>query len=408
MQRRALIFQCPSPSPVLFSSIMSAASTSTLRSVLALSLLAASIVHLFSPRATLPALGTPHARAVASAATAVTAPFSLGPVDARNTAYSMILVGPRLRRLYAVYAAFGLRRVDPARDILLFIKEHEPLDPDLQVVMDQLRVTVRRVGRHVDTKMEWDFGHCCGEFWGCWLKLLVWNETSYKAVMNIDTDFLALRSPGPDIFDFVARHATSPFDVGGVADPVVAASHPETHISDVFNGGMFVALPSAAAFSRIVTHAHSTAWRWGEMLWLNTFATTYGKWVRLPSRYNAFPMTMGSGSMLLFYNPINWGALTGLHFSGHSKVTPDTTENDCRRRERDCVECCVKWTQLGTAVKELLAANEALHEAVKKGGEDAAKAEIARLKAALPQDPASQTLGVAVGLRGPQPVPNKA
>ena len=372
------------------------------RTFVTLALVVTSVYYALSPLLQAPLPHVPLTRGTASAGGggAPAAPFSLGELTVRNTAYSMILVGPRARQLYAAITAYGLRRVDPDRDILLMVKITEPVDADIAQVLEQLRVTQRSMEERVMHKFEYDFGMCCEQFWGCWMKLAVWNETRYKAVMNVDTDFLVLRSPGPDIFDFMARHATSPFDVGGVADPVVGASHPETFITDVFNGGMFVALPSREAFARVVSHAHGSEWRWGEMLWMNTFATTFGKWVRLPSRYNTFPMTLGADSQLLAYNPINWAAIVGLHFSGNSKVMPDTTEAQCRSRARDCVECCLKWVALASRLHALLAANADVAEATRSGNAADLEAAVARVKAELPQDAESQRRGEAAARAG--------
>lgn len=369
------------------------------RSFVTLGLVATSLYHVLSP----PLLPLPHVQHAAvpqARGASGGAPFSLGELTTRNTAYSMMLVGPRTRQLYAAITAYGLRRVDPERDILLMVKVTEPMDADLVQVLAQLRVTQRAMAEAEMHKFEYDFGMCCEQFWGCWMKLTVWNETAYKAVMNVDTDFLVLRSPGPDIFEFMGKHATSPFDVGGVADPVVAASHPETFLTDVFNGGMFVALPSPEAFTRIVAHAHGSEWRWGEMMWMNTFAKTYGKWVRLPSRYNTFPMTLGAESMLLAYNPINWDAVTGLHFTGHSKVMPDTTEDQCRSRTRDCVDCCLKWVALVKQFNALLDANKDVAEATRNGNAADLAAALDKVRAALPRDAESQERGVDAAKKG--------
>jgi hypothetical protein len=264
-------------------------------------------------------------------------------------------VGPPRRQQYAAIAALALRSVDAKRDILLQVKE--PLTEELMEVLEQLRVTVQQMPFEPMVAMEWDFGMCCFEFWACWMKLLTWRETRYAAVMNIDTDFLALR-PMDRAFDIMAENAASPFDVGGTADPVVAAGHAEAAVSDVFNGGMFIALPSREGYEAFVEHAHSSRWLWGEMLWLNTFATKFGHWVRLPVTMNLFPSLLAPGSPLLPYGGVNWDSIYGLHFAGVSKVTPETTAAECRARTGDCVECCLKWVAAAARLEALVAANK--------------------------------------------------
>ena len=300
-------------------------------------------------------------------------PFSLS-LDATNTAYQMVMVGPYDRQLMAAIAALQLRRVDPARDILLHITR--PLEESLMEVFDQLRVRVLQVPHAQMVRAEFDYGQCCSMFWACWLKMLTWNQTQYRAVLNLDTDFLAMRSMG-GAFDLMAANAQSPFDVGGVADPVVAASHKDASIFDVFNGGMFLALPSREAFETFLVHAHTSRWQWGEMLWLNTFATTYGHWVRLPITYNIFPNMLRAGSPFLPYGDVNWDSIYGLHFAGISKVTAATTAEDCQGRGgTDCVPCCLAWVAAGERMAALLAANRRAREA---GGEQEAAATYAAL-----------------------------
>ena len=318
----------------------------------------------------------PHRGPPAPAAAAAPRPFTLA-LDASNTAYQMVMVGPYDRQLMAAIAALQLRRVDPQRDVLLHVTR--PLEEGLMEVFEQLRVKVLQVPHEPMVRAEFDYGQCCSMFWACWLKMLTWNQTQYRAVLNLDTDFLAMRSLG-GAFDLMAAAAQTPFDVGGVADPVVAASHKESSLFDVFNGGMFLALPSKEAFETFLVHAHTSRWQWGEMLWLNTFATAYGHWVRLPITYNIFPNMLRAGSPFLPYGDVNWDSIYGLHFAGISKVTAATTAADCEARgATDCVPCCLAWVAAGERMAALLAANRRVREA---GGADA-RGEAAGVYAAL-------------------------
>jgi hypothetical protein len=310
-----------------------------------------------------PSFSSSSAAAAAAAAAAgggsggAAPPFSL-PLTVHNTAYQMILVGPPIRQQLAVISALKLRATDYERDIILQVKE--PLTPPLMEALEQLRVTVKQMPFAPMVQMEYDFGQCCGHFWACWMKLLTWRETRYRAVMNIDTDFLVLKNMSR-AFDLMAANAHGPFDVGGVADPVVGASHRDSAQFDVFNGGMFIALPSEEGYEKIVAHAHGGKWMWGEMLWLNTFATRYGHWVRLPTTFNLFPTLIQSGSPYLTYAAPNWNSIYGLHFAGVSKAWPDTTREQClQRAELDCLDCCFMWVAAADSLRALLAANEAI------------------------------------------------
>jgi hypothetical protein len=305
------------------------------------------------------------------------APFSL-QLDASNSAYQLVIVGPETRQLLAVTAALQLRSVDAERDILLLVGA--PLTGPLMEALEQLRVTVTQVPFERMRQMENDFGPCCEQYWGCWMKLLTWRAPArYRAVMNIDTDFLAVGNLSR-AFSIFADDARGPFDVGGVPDPVVAASHDDPTTHDVFNGGMFIAQPSEEAFERVVRVAHATRCRWGEMLWLNTFASTVGRWVRLPNNFNLFPSLLGPTSPYLAYAPPNWRSIAGLHFAGVSKVWPDATAKNClERAELDCLECCLRWVRATKRLRALLAANTAL-----AGGGAAAAAAERVLAGALP------------------------
>jgi hypothetical protein len=316
--------------------------------------------------------------------------FSLS-LDASNTAYQMVMVGPYDRQLMAAIAALQLRRVDAERDILLHITR--PLEEGLMEVFEQLRVRVLQVPHAQMIRAEFDYGQCCSMFWACWLKILTWNQTQYRAVLNLDTDFLAAKSLA-GAFDIMAANAQSPFDVGGVADPVVGASHKEAALFDVFNGGMFLALPSKEAFETFLVHAHTSRWQWGEMLWLNTFATTYGHWVRLPITFNIFPNMLRAGSPFLPYGDVNWDSIYGLHFAGISKVTAATTASDCHgRAASDCVPCCLAWVAAGERMAAMLAANKRVREA---GGLDAGGEALGVLAALLPSGWAPSALATVV------------
>jgi len=291
--------------------------------------------------------------------------FSL-KLDVRNTAYQFILTGPEARQLLAVTAALQLRAVDAERDILVVAPA--PLTEPLMEVLEQLRATVVQVPFEEAQQMERDFNTCCDQFYGCWMKLLTW-RAPYRAVMNLDTDFLVLRNMSA-AFELMAAGARGPFDVGGVPDPVVAATQPDADgVHDVFNGGMFIALPSEEAYGRLFAHARGSRCMWGEMLWLNTFAATHGRWVRLPPNFNLFPSLLGPASPYLAYAPPNWNNIAGLHFAGASKVWPHNTREDClQRAELDCLECCIKWAEATARLRALLAANAALSRAAAGGG----------------------------------------
>jgi len=318
--------------------------------------------------------------------------FSLD-LNAGNTAYQMVMVGPYDRQLMAAIAALQLRRVDPHRDVLLHLTR--PMEDSLMEVFDQLRVRVMQVPYEEMVKAEFDYGQCCSMFWACWLKILTWNQTAYRAVLNLDTDFLALKSLS-GAFDIMAHNAKSPFDVAGVADPVVAASHKEAALFDVLNGGMFMALPSKEAYETFLVHAHTTRWQWGEMLWLNTFAATFGHWVRLPITYNLFPNMLRAGSPYLPYGDVNWDSIFGLHFAGVSKVTAGTTAEECTSRgDKDCVPCCLLWVDAANRMGALLAANKKLAQA--GGKSEAAQAEARGVyEALLPPGWAASALDIAV------------
>ena len=64
------------------------------------------------------------------------APFSL-QLDASNSAYQLVIVGPETRQLLAVTAALQLRSVDAERDILLLVGA--PLTGPLMEALEQLR-----------------------------------------------------------------------------------------------------------------------------------------------------------------------------------------------------------------------------------------------------------------------------
>lgn len=283
-------------------------------------------------------------------------PYSL-VLDESNTAYQMVLVGPGGRQEMALTAALQLRRVDAKRDIIIHVTR--PLNEAYMEAFEQLRVKVNQVAWSPMVRAEFDYGQCCSMFWACWLKILTWNQTQYRAVLNLDTDFLAVKSMG-GLFDIMAANAQTPYDVGGVADPVVATSHKETELFDVFNGGMFMALPSREAYERFLVHAHTTRWQWGEMLWLNTFAKRFGHWVRFPITYNLFPSMLKPNSPYLPYGDVNWDSIYGLHYAGTSKVTTDTSSGDCYSRgDGDCVPCCLMWVAAVERTRALVAANVA-------------------------------------------------
>jgi len=299
-------------------------------------------------------------RTVPAVGTGSHQPFQLGELNNRNTAYQFVLVGPLARQEMALTSIVQLRRVDPQRDIILHVTA--ALSEPIHEALEQLRVKVKQVPWAPMIKAENDFGQCCSMFWACWLKILTWNQTEYKAVLNLDTDFLTVKSM-EGLFDIMAANAQTPFDVGGVADPVVAVSHEDSQLFDVFNGGMFLALPSLPAFEKFLVHAHTTRWQWGEMLWLNTFARTFGHWVRLPITYNLFPSMLKPGSPYLPYGDINWNSIYGLHFAGPSKVTSETSAENCYGRgDKDCVPCCLLWVEAVERARGLLAANSAAGE----------------------------------------------
>jgi hypothetical protein len=207
--------------------------------------------------------------------------------------------------------------------------------------------------------IEWDFGVNCLEFWACHMKFLTWNQTDFAAVLNLDTDFIVRRPLGDALFAIVADAARSPFDVGGVADPIVAMSHKESAVFDVFNGGMFVALPSRAAFEALVAHAAGSRWIWGEMHTLNSFARALGQWIRLPITFNVFPNLLAEGTPNAPYGGVNMDSIYGLHFAGVSKTMVETTAADCRARDprKDCVACCLEWVAAADRLAALIAAN---------------------------------------------------
>lgn len=275
----------------------------------------------------------------------------------------------------AAIAALQLRSTDSRRAVLML--SSEPLTDELAEVMDQLHVTLRQTPFNIMKSMEWDFGVNCLEFWACHMKFLTWNQTDFAAILNLDTDFLVRKPMGDALFDIIADHAQSPFDVGGVADPIVAMSHKESAVFDVFNGGMFVALPSHDAFETLIAHAHASRWIWGEMHTLNSFARKWGHWIRLPITFNIFPNLLHDGTPTAPYGGVNMDSVYGLHFAGVSKTMPETTADDCRGRSplKDCIACCLEWVAAADRLRALIDANRVAHT-------DAAAAE--RVRALLP------------------------
>ena len=283
-------------------------------------------------------------------------PFRLPPLTANNTAYALSAVGAYDRFQMVMVAAHALRRVDPVRAIVVHVLELPTRD--MQVLAEAMRVTwnvvpagdVEKWGRQLNGK--------CGDFEGCWLKIYAWSMVSFAAVIYVDNDYI-MTQPHDAAFANFAAAASSPFDVAGVADPVVGYSHPAHYDADVFNSGWFIAIPGAAAFARLQAHAlsDSTRWKWGEMLMLNSFpAAQGGKWVRMALGYNVFPMVIRSNAPFFRYDGVNWNSIYGLHFAGVSKVRVGTSEGDCGGYDGkgDSTVCCLKWVAEERMVRALL------------------------------------------------------
>jgi hypothetical protein len=283
-------------------------------------------------------------------------PFRLPPLTANNTAYALSAVGGYDRFQMVMVAAHALRRVDPVRAIVIHVLELPTRD--FQVLAEAMRVTwnvvpsrdVENWGRELNGK--------CGSFEGCWLKIYAWSMASFAAVIYVDNDYIMTQPHDAALADFAAQ-ASSPYDVGGVSDPVVGYSHPASEDADVFNSGWFIAIPGAAALARLQAHAlaPSTRWKWGEMLMLNSFpAAAGGKWVRMALGYNVFPMVIRGNAPFFRYDGVNWNSIYGLHFAGVSKVFVGTDEGACGGYDGkgDSTACCLKWVAEERMVRALL------------------------------------------------------
>lgn len=284
-------------------------------------------------------------------------PFRLPPLTPENTAYSMMACGGYAYHFSALIAARSIRRFDPRRDIVVHTTPHDLPPSDIAAAMAALNASYHVVSAHDFKEMEARLHVRCGHFHNCWLKLFVWGMVRYAAVLNVDTDYVALYSP-EYAFELFARGARTPYDVGGVADLTVAFSHPDSSTADVFNGGWFVAQPSADTFEKIVAHAVGPSrWKWGEMLTLNTFPGAHGgQWVRMPAGFNVVPAMLNPRAPFFIYDKPNVQSLFGLHFAGSSKVKPGTTWGDCAAFDGrgDSTWSCERWVLAEADAKAFL------------------------------------------------------
>lgn len=299
------------------------------------------------------------------------ATFRLPPLTPRNTAYSMMACGGDAFHFSALIAARSIRRFDAERPIIILTTYRDLPHSDVVAALAALNATYHVVSEKDTLEMEARLHVRCGHFHNCWLKFFVWGLTRFAAVLNVDTDYLMLQDQGA-AFDLFRRAATSPYDVGGVADLTVAFSHTDSSTADVFNGGWFLAAPSEDAFARLVEFAVGGArWKWGEMLTLNTFpAAQGGQWVRMPAAFNVVPSTISPRAPFFQYDALNRGSLFGLHFAGSSKVKPGTPLGDCGGYDGrgDCSWCCEQWVR-GAEQAELFQA-AVVAELQQKGGVD--------------------------------------
>ena len=274
--------------------------------------------------------------------------FRLPPLTVNNTAYSMIALGGYAYHLSSLVTVHSIRRWDPHRAIVIHTT-HKDLPPaDIVAAMTALGARYNVVSEMDYENVGDPLYHRCGMFFGCWLKFFVWSMTEFAAVMNVDTDYIMLQSQAR-AFDMFERAVTSPFDVAGVPDLVVAFSHPDASTSDVFNGGWFMAAPSEDAFRRMVKYASGPApWKWGEMLTLNTFPAAHGgQWHRFPVGFNTFPLLLNARAPFYIYDGPNFNSIYGLHYAGKSKVKPGATSGDCGGYDGagDCTICCWRWVE---------------------------------------------------------------
>lgn len=279
---------------------------------------------------------------------AARAGFRLPPLTVNNTAYSMIALGGYAYHLSSLVTVHSIRRWDTERDIVIHTT-HKDLPPaDIVAAMTALGARYNVVSEMDYENVGDPLYHKCGMFFGCWLKFYVWGMTQYAAVLNVDTDYIMLQSQAR-AFALFEQLVTSPYDVGGVPDLVVAFSHPDSSTADVFNGGWFMAAPSEDAFRRMVKFAHGPSrWKWGEMLTLNTFSEAHGgQWHRMPAGFNTFPMLLNRNAPFFIYDGPNFGSIYGLHYAGKSKVKPGTSAGDCGGYDGagDCTACCLRWVE---------------------------------------------------------------
>jgi hypothetical protein len=283
--------------------------------------------------------------------------FRLPPLTPNNTAYSMIALGGYAYHLSSLVTVHSIRRWDKERDIVIHTT-HKDLPPaDIVAAMTALGARYNVVSEMDYENVGDPLYHRCGMFFGCWLKFFVWGMTQYAAVLNVDTDYIMLQSQAR-AFDMFGKMATSPYDVAGVPDLVVAFSHPDSSTADVFNGGWFMAAPSEDAFRRMVKFAQGPApWKWGEMLTLNTFSAAHGgQWHRMPVGFNTFPLLLNARAPFYIYDGPNFNSVFGLHYAGKSKVKPGTTANECGGYDGagDCTICCWRWVEEEQLTKKFL------------------------------------------------------
>ena len=288
---------------------------------------------------------------------AARAPFSLPLLTVNNTAYSMIAIGSYQYHLSSLITVHSIRRFDPDRAIVIHTTPQDLPPSDIVAAMSAMGARYNVVTAD-DIKSVGDpLYDKCGMFYSCWLKFFVWSMTEYAMVLNVDTDYLFVKSQ-VDAFTHFGARATSPYDVAGVPDLVVAFSHSDSSTADVFNGGWFMALPSENAFRRMITYAlGDSKWKWGEMLTLNSFPAAHGGlWHRMPVGYNTFPLLLNSGAPFYTYNGPNFDSIFGLHFAGKSKVRPGTTQDECGGYDGrgDSTRCCRKWVEEEAATRKFL------------------------------------------------------
>ena len=286
--------------------------------------------------------------------------FRLPPLTVNNTAYSMIALGGYAYHLSSLVTVHSIRRWDKERDIVVHTT-HKDLPPaDIVAAMTALGAKYNVVSEMDYENVGDPLYHRCGMFYGCWLKFFVWGMTQYAAVINVDTDYIMLQSQAR-AFEMFGALATSPYDVAGVPDLVVAFSHPDSSTADVFNGGWFMALPSEDAFRRMVKFAQGPArWKWGEMLTLNSFSAAHGgQWHRMPVGFNTFPLLLNARAPFYIYDGPNFNSIYGLHFAGKSKVRPGTTAAECGGYDGqgDCTVCCWRWVEEEQLTRKFLDAH---------------------------------------------------